>query len=298
MRNSPDPTQVTTDLAPESENQPPTHSVNGEHAAQCNLSHLLSSTSNKLGVAYEQLQTEIFESSQLTADQNQQKKEIKTVPAYLVACITQLQVELATINPKNTMNDLGTAWLKVTDLQSDLDLALDTLLEEMPESAATKALEGANQELIRCACALEERIGRLFDPEPTGISNSQANRDNAAIKVDHMLQRFKCFSQMDVNPCLEKLEQEVNEKAQDLLITVKRNLNGLEDALSTLLDASLFDDLPKSETQRIGHQITQLEGLLSALKSSQKNSEQANDYISKIDEKLRLASQSYSAFIA
>lgn len=282
--------RISTDHAPGTNHQDTASQAVNQDG--CDVAQLLSSASHKLGAAYEQLQTEVFEREEQAAPQ-----EIKTVSTYLIACITQLQVELTTIHPSNTMSDLGTAWLKVTDLQEDLERAIHTLRQDLPESKALNGLTAAKKILLESASALEARMGHLFEPLASA-GDSQPNRANAAVKVDYMLKSFKCFSQMDVTPCLEKLEQQVNSRTQDLLHTMKANLDGLEDALSTLLDASLFDDLPRYETQRIAIQISQLENQLTALKSSGSTVEQMDDYLSQLNEKLTLAAQSYCAFIA
>ena len=113
-----------------------------------------------------------------------------------------------------------------------------------------------------------------------------------------MLRHFKNFSQLDVNPCLHQLGTELNSKTRALVDVVKTNFADLEKALNTLMDDSLFDEHTEEDTWEIAAQLTQLENLISSLHVTAKGSEQLGHHITKIDEKLRLASQCYTTLIA
>lgn len=111
-----------------------------------NIAALLSQAVAHLRVAYDQLQRETadYEPIELTTDGGGRSQDFKTIPGYLMACVSQLQKELPGIIPNQTMTGLGSAWLQITDYQNDLAQALDTLVQTIPEATAITELQSAN----------------------------------------------------------------------------------------------------------------------------------------------------------
>jgi hypothetical protein len=193
------------------------------------------------------------------------------------------------------MAGLGLAWLQLTDYHNDLAQAIDALIQTYDCAPALKQLKKACELMNRGIEWIEEEVGHLFGPDPSMIGK----RSNTAQgKVDLMLRHFKNFSQLDVNPCLHQLGTELNSKTRALVDVVKTNFADLEKALNTLMDDSLFDEHTEEDTWEIAAQLTQLENLISSLHVTAKGSEQLGHHITKIDEKLRLASQCYTTLIA
>jgi hypothetical protein len=255
------------------------------------ISHVIWDAEFHLNTAMEFLQAEIDETA------GRKQRVVQSTPTLLLNSLSRIYAELHTLAPRSGLADLGQAWLGVTDLQYNLEYVLLQLQEAAPSTQAIPPIKDAYRCLSLCAESLEDSVNRFFNGD-TGEGYTRPAPDVAAAKVEYMLVQYKCFSQLDVLPCLELLERKLEVQAREALASVRSSLADLEAAITQLVEASLFEDVTPAQALQIRSQIKGVQRHLKSLQAANGCAKVMEGTLAQLSEKVKLAEQSYAALIS